>query len=69
MHYTSWNNLLVVMSQVPALTPITRHIANHVVGVYNDGGTVTQDCNLFYDNITNTVGFVIPLSPGRKDQG
>ena len=58
MHYTSWNNLLAVMSQVPALTPITRHMANHVIGVYNDGGTVTQDYNLFYGNITNTIGSV-----------
>ena len=69
MHYTSWNNLLVVLGQVPALTTITRHMANHAIGVYNDGGTVTQDYKLFYGNITNTVGFVIPLSPGRKDQG
>ncbi len=58
MHYTSWNNLLGVMSQIPALTPITRHMANHVVGVYNEGGTVTQDYNLFYGNITNAVSFI-----------
>jgi hypothetical protein len=58
MHYTSWNNLLVVLGQVLVLTAITRHMANHVVGVYNVGGTVTQDYNLFYGNITNTVGSV-----------
>jgi len=31
-------------------------IANHAIGINNAGGTVTEDYNLFYGNITDTVG-------------
>jgi hypothetical protein len=31
-------------------------IANHAIGISNTGGTVTEDYNLFYGNITNTIG-------------
>ncbi len=33
-------------------------IANHAIGISNTGGTVAEDYNLFYSNITNTVGVI-----------
>ena len=31
-------------------------ITNHTIGISNTGGTVTEDYNLFYGNVTNTIG-------------
>ncbi|MBI5568238.1 MAG: hypothetical protein HY870_25315, partial [Chloroflexi bacterium] len=31
-------------------------IANHTIGISNTGGLVTEDYNLYYGNLTNTVG-------------
>jgi predicted outer membrane repeat protein len=34
-------------------------IANHAIAINNSGATVYEDYNLFYDNLTNTVGSII----------
>ncbi len=60
LHVTIANTQLNPASAVSILSftaQLTNTIvANHAIGISNIGGTVTEDYNLFYDNVTNTVG-------------
>jgi hypothetical protein len=43
--------------QVQAGTVYLTSVTSHTVGISNTAGIVNQDCNLFFGNVGNTVGF------------
>jgi hypothetical protein len=60
LHSTISNKIFNSVSAIDITTGtlgITNTIiASHTIGISNTGGTVYEDCNLFFGNIANTVG-------------